>query len=519
MEGGDRGAGKRPSPWPERLARAVAPLLAALLALRTLQAIPAHSLWLDEWATLEGAFAPTSVLERLYTLSGPAAVNFPTFYVLTRLLGGPLAFAGQSLEAQVRLPATLLTLAGLALAVRWALAARSPVATWLAAGLVGILLAGGDWALHAGEGRVYALLGTLTLAMVLAAAHGRPGAACACGLGVALLHPFGALVGFAPALGLLVGARLLGRERLGLDARAVRRTAWAAGAVLAVAFLWVQMKFIGHQTGGYGLRRRGGDMGAVLRGLDPLAALLLAAAALAGLLLAWRAARRGGRGVALPRWTLAALTGGALAATLGLGAAALALVRPGVNVAVPRYVAWIDPALYAGAAAGLALLAAPLARRLAARAPRLLPWAALAGALAAGAWSFHLLRTVPLGPPWGDGLREAARHLEVAVGERDAVVTDMRALFKLFPPHDQGHACPRSPQLVPYLSPALRARLACQGPDGRVTFGPGVERVFLVREPVAVTEGRVVVLDGFEREGEVRFANTTVERYRRAAAR
>ncbi len=518
MDGGDRGVDPGP-PWPDRLARAVGPLLAVLLALRMLQAIPAHSLWLDEWATLEGAFAPTSWLERLYTLSGPAAVNFPTFYVVTRLLGGPLAFAGQSLEAQVRLPATLLALAGLALAVRWALAARSAAASWLAAGLVGILLAAGDWAEHAGEGRVYALVGTLTLAMVLAAARGRPGAACACGLCVSLLHPFGALVGFAPAIAVLLGARLLGRERLGLDARAVRRTAWASGAVLVVTYLWVQMKFIGHQTGGYGLRRRGGDMGAVLRGIDPLAALLFAAVALAGLLLLWRAARRGTPEGAPSRWPLAALTGAVLSVTLGLGAAALALVRPGVNVAVPRYVAWINPALYAGAAAGLALLAGPPARRLAARIPRLLPWLTLAGALAAGAWSFHLLRTVPLGPPWGDGLREAAQHLEVVAGDGDAVVTDMRALFKLFPPHDLGHACPRSPQLVPYLSPTLRARLACQGPDGRVTFGPGVARVFLVREPIAVTEGRVIVLDGFERRGEVRFARTTVERYERVSGR
>jgi hypothetical protein len=508
------------------LARAVPPLLLALLALRLLQAVPAHSLWQDEWATLELSFAPTSWVERLYFLSGPADAHFPTFYVVTRLLGELLAYAGQSTEALVRLPATLLTLGALFLTGRWALPReRSPSAAWVAAGLVGVLLTAGDWAQHAGEGRMYGLMGALGMAMVLAAARGRAGAACACGLTLAILHPFGALVGFAPALAALAGARLGLAERMGLERHQLRRMGGWALAAFLVAGLWIQMKFIGHQTGGYGLRRRGGDMATVLSGLSPWAAGLLAAVALAGLAAVLAARRRTPAEAAPGPGTFAALTGAALCLTLGLGVAALAVARPGVNVAMPRYVAWINPALWTGAAAGLALLvdawAAGLARlRTGAGArPRLAAVLALGGALLAGAWSFHLLRVVPLGPPWGDGLREAAGYLQTATGPGDAVTTDTRELFRFFPPYTDGYACRRSPQLVPYLTPELRARIPCQDSGGRVTFGPDIRRVFLVREPVPVSEGRTVVLDGFQRAGEVRFANTVVERWGREPGR
>ena len=57
--------------------------------------------------------------------------------------------------------------------------------------------------------------------------------------------------------------------------------------------------------------------------------------------------------------------------------------------------------------------------------------------------------------------------------------------------------------------------MACQDAAGRVVFGAEVREVLLVREPIPVTEGRTVVLDDFRKTGEIWFANTTVERYRR----
>lgn len=503
--------------WADRLSRILALVLLALLSLRLLQAVFAHSLWLDEWATLEGAFAPTSWVERLYTLSGPASVNFPTFYLVTRTIGQVIAFAGQPVETLVRLPATLLTVLALALAARWAFpVGRLATGPWIAAALPGILLTTGDWTQHAGEGRVYGLMSALAVAMVLAAARGRIGPACACGLALAALHPFGTLLGFAPALAVLAGARLGLGERMGIDRRQVRRTAWSAGAVLVLVALWIQVKYVGHQTGGYGLRHRGGDMAVVLSGLDLHAAIPFALVTLAGVVvLVVLLRQRSPQAAALPG-AFAALTGAGLCFTLGLGTAALALVRPGVNVAMPRYVAWVVPALQVGAAAGIGLFLDALARRwLAERSPRLLAGLAVVGAILAGTWSLHLLRTVALGPHWADGLHEAARYLDHAAGPQTAVATDFREIFRLFPPYDEGYPCPRSPQIVPYLSPEVRAQVACQDAAGRVVFGAEVREVLLVREPIPVTEGRTVVLDDFRKTEEIRFANTTVERYRR----
>ncbi|HYD39239.1 MAG TPA: hypothetical protein VEB43_00290 [Anaeromyxobacter sp.] len=504
----------------DRVARAVPYVLLALLALRLVQAVFAHSLWLDEWATLEGAFAPTSWLERLYTLSGPASVNFPTFYLASRTLGGALAYAGQPVEAIVRLPATILTVVALGLAVRWSVGrpragapaeGASVAGAWLGAALVGILLTAGDWTEHAGEGRAYGPMAALAAAMIVAAARGRVGAACACGLGVVLLHPFGTLVGFAPSLAVLAAARFGLGDSMGLDRRTVRRVAWGAGVVFVLAALWVQMKYIGHQTGGYGLRKRGGDMAAVLAGLDVGAVLLFAGVTVSGgaALLVLR--RRGALRAAPPHAPFAALTFAALCGTLGLGAAALAIARPGVNVAMPRYVAWVVPALVVGAAAGAALLVDALAAGRARRAGRAA--LALAGALLAGGWSVAQLRTAPLGPTWADGLREAARWVEHATGPESAVATDFREIFQLHPPFDEGYPCARAPQIVPYFSPGVRARMACQDGAGRVAFGPEVREVLFVREPIPVTDGRTVVLDGFERAAELRFGNAAVERW------
>lgn len=503
----------------DRVARAIPYVLLALLALRLVQAVFAHSLWLDEWATLEGAFAPTSWAERLFTLSGPASVNFPTFYLATRTLGGALGYAGQPVEAIVRLPATILIVLALALAVRWSVGrarAGAPAervsltGPWIGAALVGILLTAGDWTEHAGEGRAYGPMAALAVAMMVAAARGRVGAACACGLGLVVLHPFGTLVGFAPSLAVLAAARLGLGDAMGLDRRTVRRVAWSAGVVFVLAALWIQMKYIGHQTGGYGLRKRGGDMAAVLAGLDLGAVLLFAGVTLAGgaALLVLR--RRGALGAAPPQATFAALTFAALCVTLGLGAAALAIARPGVNVAMPRYVAWVVPSLVAGAAAGVALLVDALA---AGRGRRARAAITLAGALVAGGWSTLQLRAAPLGPTWADGLREAARWVEHEAGPQSAVATDFREIFQLHAPFNEGYRCARAPQIVPYLSPAVRARMACQDAAGRVAFGPEVREVLYVREPVPVTDGRAVVLDGFRRAAGLRFGNAAVERW------
>lgn len=505
--------------WTDRLSRAIAAALTTIFALRLLQAIPAHSLWLDEWITLEFAFTPTSWVERLVELSGPAETHFPTFYLVTRWLGELLAFPGQPVEWLVRLPVTLLVIAAVALAVGWATlpAERSPTAPWIGAAVVGILSSTGGWAGHAGEGRPYVLLGALAVAMAAAAVRGRVVAACVCGLCLVLVHPFGALVGFAPALAVLASPRLGLAERMGVDRRRVRRTAWQAGVVLLLAALWVQIKFVGHQTAGYGLRRRGGDMTAVLAGLDLRVVLPFCAVTAAGVLVLVSLVRRresAGPGAAA---TFAALTAAAASVTLGLGVAALALVRPGMNVAMPRYVAWIVPGLAVGAASGLALFLDALARRLGGgRRERWLAGLGLAGALLAGAWSLQVLRTTPMGPTWADGLREAALYVDRAAGPETAVVTDSRELMKLFPPWDDGYPCPRSPQLVPYLSPAARARVACQGPDGRVVFGPEIREVLRVREPIAVLGERTVVLDGFREAGKLQFGNVTLERYLRS---
>jgi hypothetical protein len=258
-------------------------------------------------------------------------------------------------------------------------------------------------------------------------------------------------------------------------------------------------------------------MAAVLSGLDLRAIVVFAAVTLAGGA-ALVASRRRVPRAAPPRETFAALTAVAMCITLGMGTAALALLRPGVNVAMPRYVAWVVPSLIVAAAAGVGLALDAVAAR---RRPGPGPgpwdaWVALAGALLLGTWSLHHLRTAPLGPTWGDGLREAARYVEQAAGPGSAVATDFREIFVLHRPFDEGYACSRAPQIIPYLSPAARARVACQDAAGRVSFGPEVHEVLFVREPVPVTEGRTVVLDGFRRAAEIRFGNAAVERWIRA---
>jgi hypothetical protein len=440
--------------------------------------------------------------------------------VATRLLGELGAFARQEVEWLTRLPFALLTLGALALAGRWAFpSGRSVTAAWVGAALAGILLEAGDWAQHAGEARMYSLMGVLAVAMVLAAARGSVLPACACGLGLVVLHPFGSLIGWAPTLAALGCGRLGLAGRLGLTSRQIRRLGWSALGVFLVVGLWIQLKFIGHQTGGYGLRRRGGDMATVLRGLDLRLVTLFAAVALCGLAAAATAARRVARAgdvVAPAPGAYAAAAGAALCLTLGLGVATLAIVRPGVNVAMPRYVSWANPALLAGAVAGLGRGLDVLLRRLGVEArPRLAAGLSLASAAVAGLWSLQLVRTVPLGPTWADGLRETAQHLERVVGQGDAITTDMRELFLFFPPYTDGYACRRSPQLVPYLSPARRALIPCQDRAGRVVFGPEVRPVFLVREPIPVIEGRTVVLEGFGKAGEERIGNVRLERWER----
>jgi hypothetical protein len=52
-----------------------------------------------------------------------------------------------------------------------------------------------------------------------------------------------------------------------------------------------------------------------------------------------------------------------------------------------------------------------------------------------------------------------------------------------------------------------------------VAFGPEVREVLFVREPIPVTAGRTVVLDGFHRAAEIRFGKAAVERWSRSRSR
>ncbi len=502
--------------WARRAGRVVVAGLFAMTVVRLVQAMTAHSLWLDEWCTIAFAFKPSrNFFTWFWDLAGAEDASFPTLYALTRLIGPVVAWGEQPVEMVARLPATVLLAGSLGLALYWSVAEeRSLTGPWVAATIIGVLLAGDDWIYHASEGRVYGLMGALGVAAVVAAAVRRPVAASLCGLGLVLLHPFGVLIGFAPSCVVLAAIAAGRSDRLGVTPRQ-GRTVLAAAALSALAAGWfVVGKYVTHDTG-FGFKRAPGDMQTIIAGLSLPAVAASVAAIVATLVAAAWLARRGAES---PRVKPALAVYAAMLLTLGLGVAALLLLRPGAHVSMPRYITWLNPILLtiAVACAGM-ILDLLLGQRAAATVARSRARAGLviAGVLATGAWSFHLLRTVSLGSSWANGLRETAAYLNAVAGPGTAVAHDSFG-FRFPRSLVEGYPCPQAGQIVPYLSQEVRARMPCPDEAGAVGFGPEVSRAFVVREPIAWVGPRTLVLQGFALSRSTRIVNVTVEQYDRA---
>jgi len=468
------------------------------MAVQIVLAACRRDLWTDEFITMSAAYrAARNVVTWLGALSSAYDPHFPTLYVVTRLVSGVLY--GQPIEVFVRLPAVLLTLAALALAVHWAVTDRRGAGPLLGLALLGALVLDPEWRAHSAEARMYGLMAALGVAIVAAVACGRYMAAAWLGLALVLLHPFGAIVGFVPAAVTLAG------PYVGLDGLRGRRRArvWllvASLGVFAVAAGWSFVKFIAAKSHGFSVQGGSDAAFAALAALNPVAAGAAGLAVL-GASVGWR--RRARSDAAHVESVASLATYGAILVALAGAVALFVTLKPGVRP-YPRYWDWLNPMLFAICAA----LVVPAVARL-----RGTIWPSATGACAALVMVVTL--AVRFGPEHGTGLRDAAAYLNATVDERAAVASDSFEMFFYPAAYRAGFACWRGGQVVAYLSERVRARMPCQDEAGRVGFAPDVARVFVVREPGAWIGDRRLMLDDFTMADKVVFGRAVVEIYDR----
>lgn len=437
---------------------------------------------------------PVSMARWAMLLSTDVDPHFPTIYAVTRLLSGALYFEGMPLEYFVRVPLVLLTLSTGGVIIWICLKGRPGTqGALLVSAILLVLVLDPGWCEHSAEARMYGLMPLIGIAMLCAIAHGRLALAAWMGFGLALLHPFGAMFGFAPAAMTLI---FLQREvpratRLGI----------LVGLVLTAALVvtWILFKFILKSSSGYTAGGSSSDIWKVLAGLNAYAvgsAWGLATACV----LAFR--KRPG-----PELRTALLFLGILLSALVF--VGLLLVLKPTTPPYERYVRWANPVLF--------VMSIICGLMLAQRAvPRALRIAGLPLTLVASIAAVTVTQAASFGPRWGNALREAALYLNAVADDTSIVTHDTFEIFDLPPWFRAGFRCFRAGQSVAYLSPSVRARMPCQrGND--VTIPDGVQQVYLIREPIAWAGPRQLHLEAFDKTATMPFSNAAIDVYRRRA--
>ncbi|MBW6400268.1 hypothetical protein KPL78_20575 [Roseomonas sp. HJA6] len=487
-------------------ARWIAALAAVFVGLKIWLAIGANSLWIDEFYSMGLAYMPVhaptrgpyvlpiGVLRWSVLLSTDVDPHFPTIYAITRLISDAIHFNGLSLEYFVRAP-LVLTLIGVAGLLIWiCLAGRQDAEAPLLVSIILLcLVLDAAWREHSAEARMYGLMSVTGIAMLCAISHGRLVLASWLGLALALLHPFGAMFGFAPAIVTLLAFRQGLSRGVGLGI--------LAGLTVAAVLvsLWMLLKFILKSSSGFTAGGGSDDIFRVLSALNVYAvggAFLLSAACVV-------AFRKGGGLDYRTALIFLALLLSALA-FLGL----LILLKPSTPP-YARYVRWANPVLFVMAAMGAIMLARHAA-------PKSFGIAALPMTLLASVAAVAVARAEPFGPPWGNALREAALYANAVADDSSIVTHDSFEIFDLPPAFRTGFRCFRAGQSVAYLSPTVRERMPCQiGND--VAIPAEVRQVYLIREPIAWVGPRRIDLDAFDRIATVPFGSASVDVYRRRA--
>jgi hypothetical protein len=459
------------------------------LMTRVLIAMGENSLWIDEILTMSMAYnSPGGFWHWIYVLNSGENPHFPTLYVFTRgateLVKSPIL----PLEYFVRLPSFALMVTPILFALVWSLVTpRDTGGVLLALMAMLALVIDPAWREHSAEARMYGIMSAGAVAVVVALYRDRYVAAALCGLAIVSLHPFGLMLGFAPVALVLV----LPRDRISHWTRSILAT--ASIIMLALAGYWTLMKFIWSSSDGFTAVGGSDDIAKVLAGINAVA--FLGACALVGLAALY--ARRRDRST-WPR--LAGLTL-ILLSIMGF-VIALLIMRP-TTPPYPRYATWVNPALLVICSVALITLAETACMSFSA-----MGWHAAAAGLAGLAIYFGAAHT--FGPPWGNGLRQAAAYVNSVATGTDVVTHDSYEMVFVAPPYRTGFHCERGGQVIGYLSERLRYRAPCQAGEV-VAIGPDVERVFLVREPIAWAGPRRIDLEAFRETETLRFDNASVD--------
>jgi hypothetical protein len=205
-----------------------------------------------------------------------------------------------------------------------------------------------------------------------------------------------------------------------------------------------------------------------------------------------------------------------------LACAALILAKPAIVQQGGQYISWINPAIYAIAVVGLSMTIdvwwlSRMGRANESSCSRL-ELGVIVATLCVAAWVFMALRDTTFGYGGNTGLRAAATYLDAVADKRSAITFDTFEMFDYPYRFRVGFNCARGGQIVPYLNPAIRSRIPCQASDGQVGFGLSVDRVYVVREPLAWKGNRQIVLSGFPLRSKLLFNRTIVEEYVRESS-
>lgn len=493
-------------PTPQRIASGAVAVAAAFVGLKIWLSVGVNSLWIDEFYTMGWAYVPTHAPTRgphalpigmtrwLLLLSTDVDPHFPTIYGITRVISDAIQFDGIALEHFVRLPLVITIFLVCTLFISTCLKGRPDTqGAFLVSAIMLCLVLDHDWRQHSAEARMYGLMTVTGIAMVCAIQSGRLAMASWLGLALALLHPFGAMLGFAPAMVTLV-----------VFPRQLSRRGWFTllGASLLTACLvcaWMIAKFILKSASGYTAGGGSADILKVLSGLNLYAAGAAFALATACLVVFRKVRETEFRCAFL---FLAILLSGLI--SVGL----LLALKP-TTPPYERYVRWANPVLLAMATICVLMLARQVR-------PTLLRAALVPLTLCASVASVAVARATPFGPPWGNSLREAAQYLNAVADDRSVVTHDTFEIFDLPTRFRTGFRCFRGGQSVAYLSPAVRERMPCQSGND-VAIPADVQQVYLIREPIAWAGPRRIHLDPFDKTATIAFGSAAIDVYRRRA--
>ena len=481
-------------------------ILFGFVGFRLIQDIGLNGLWTDEFFTISFAYLsqdvpirwapllPEGPIRWIGVLSTAFEPQFPTHYVATRVLSSAIYIEGMEIEQFARLPSVIMVLVALLSIPAIAVWRRADAIGWLfVVVLLASLVGDPDWREHANEARAYGAMATFGVAVVAALHFGSLPLAAVLGLALVLLHPFGLFVGLAPS------AAILARRGVDLSRSGFRLFLVLLGFVLAVTLTWLVLKF--------GLKALGSGAAATTRpaGRELLRAINPWAASGSIIGLAGCAARLRVRRMVWPPCIVA------YCALLGLvGVFAVLLLLAPVQ-AFPRYGTWLNSVLFAVAASCFATVLSSTVVE---------PWRAIAraGTLATGVLAAVAAMGNSFGPVWGNDLRGAARYLNALTDGAFAVAHDSAEVLDFPAWYRTGLRCFRGGQIIPYLSEELRRHVLCED-SGRVPVPEEIERLYIVREPIAWIGTRQLLLEGFTETTTLQFGRAWIEIYDRAPSR